>query len=144
MTKKSEERKRLEELRSIEAFAECTIEELARIDSLLTEATFPAGSVLIEEGTPGFEFLVLVEGTARVTRGGKPVATVGPGSFVGEMALLAKDEPTRSASVTAETKLRAFVLNAGEFAALLNESQTMREKILRTKSFRSHPAGKRR
>ena len=142
MSPRKEERDRFAHLRKAEAFEGCTDDELERIDSLLAETTVPAGRVLMKENAPGFQFVVIHEGTATVSRGGKEVATVGPGSFLGEMALLDEDLQTRTATVTAETDMRIYVMNAGEFTSLLREVPSMREKILRTKAIRNHPAGK--
>ena len=143
MTKRSDEqRSHLEALRSIAVFAECTIEELARIDSLLTEARIPAGRTIMTEGKPGLEFVIIQDGSAAVTRDGKQLGDVGAGDIVGEMALLDEQLHPRSATVTATTDIRALIMNAGEFTSLLRESPTVREKILRTKSVRDHPAGK--
>ena len=139
---KREEQARLDGLRALEAFAECSDDELERIDSLVTETRIPAGRVIMTEGKPGLEFVVLQEGTATITREGNELGTVGPGAIVGEMALLDPELGPRSATVTAASDIRALVLNAGEFTSLLRESPTMREKILRTKAMRTHPAGK--
>ena len=67
-----------------------------------------AGEVLCKEGETGQEFFVIVEGETEVTSKGKRVAERGDGDFVGEIALL--EETTRTATVTAKTRLRVFVL----------------------------------
>ena len=46
--------------------------------------------MLIREGERGREFFVIVTGEVEVRRKGRKMATLGPGSFVGEMALLSK------------------------------------------------------
>jgi len=142
VTKRSDEQGRYTGLRALEAFAECTDEELKRIDSLLSETSISEGRVMMREGETGLEFIVILEGRATVTRSGSELATLGPGDFVGEMALLSDEIQPRSATVTAATPMRVYVMNAGEFSALLNEVPTMREKIQRTKAVRNHPAGK--
>lgn len=108
--------RRLELLGALPAFAHCSREELMAIDALGTEVEIPAGRELLREGEPGHEFLLIVEGSAVVTRHDGPVATVGPGSFVGEMALLC-DTP-RSATVTADSPMRIVVFNRAEFSRL--------------------------
>lgn len=134
---------RLDELRAIDAFSECTDEELARIDSLVTEASIPAGRTIMTEGKPGLEFIAIRQGTALVTRDGARLGELGPGDIVGEMALLDEELHPRSATVTAQSDMRVLVMNAGEFTSLLRESPSVREKVLRTKAVRNHPAGKR-
>jgi CRP/FNR family transcriptional regulator, cyclic AMP receptor protein len=79
------------------------------LDKLAREAhdrTFPAGAVLTEEGAAGATFGVIVEGRAAVSVHGRPVRTLGPGDYFGEMALI--DHSYRSAQITAETELRCL------------------------------------
>ena len=57
------------------------------------------GDLLIREGRPGRELFLVVEGEAVVSLRDRPLATVGPGELVGEMALFGR-APT-SASVYA-------------------------------------------
>ena len=110
-------------LRTIDLFAGCSPAELARIDSLLTEVHVPAGRVLMSEGAPGRDFVIVIEGTASATRRGKALGEVDAGSFFGELSLL--DEQPRTATVTAATPMRIYVLNAFEFRRLLDLSPTV-------------------
>ena len=73
----------------------------------------------MEEARPGLSAYLIVEGTASVTLKGKAVAELGPGEFVGEMALL--DHSPRSATVTAQTPMRLLAMNPRSFASLLNQ-----------------------
>jgi CRP-like cAMP-binding protein len=117
----------LDLLRQIPFFADCTYEELQRIDSLFSEAEVEPGHVLVREGGAGRQFVVIRAGQARVTRDGKELNVLGPGSFVGEVALL--HATPRNATVTALTPMSIYVANAGEFSALLSESPTIAAKI---------------
>jgi CRP-like cAMP-binding protein len=128
MRAKRELKQRLDALRRVAVFADCTDEELQTIDSLITEITVPPGKALVREGEAGLEFMVVVEGEADVTREGDKIASIGPGSFIGEMALL--DKAPRSATVTAATEMELFVLTIGEFFSLLNESPAVKDKIV--------------
>ncbi len=47
-----------------------------------------AGTVLFEEGTPGTEVLLILDGIVRVERGGERLAEYGPGALLGERAHL--------------------------------------------------------
>jgi MFS family permease len=75
---------------------EPTLESLARA---LKRVEVPAGEVFIREGDDGDLFYVIETGTVEVTKDGRYVATLGPGEYVGEIALL-RDVP-RTATVTA-------------------------------------------
>ena len=83
----------------------------------------------MREGTTGHEFIVIAEGDAAVRVEGSvaPLAVIGPGGFVGEMALL-NHEP-RSATVTAITPLSIFVSSHREFNELLRAAPSISEKI---------------
>ena len=64
-----------------------------------------------------------------ITRAGAELARRGPGSIVGEMALI--DQGPRTATVTAATPVSAYVLNRGEFASLLADAPDVAEKVTR-------------
>jgi len=119
----------IDRLRSLDVLADCTDDELRDLDRLFTEVTFVAGQRLTREGAGALEFMIVREGTVGVERGGEQVATLGEGSFVGEIGLL--DRAPRNATVVALEDVRAFVLNAGEFEELLETAPSLRQKIER-------------
>src|SRR5580658_2787162 len=116
------------DLKSIWLFSGCTGSELRRIRSSLDEVQVPKGKVLVEEGRIGLEFFLIVDGTAVVTRNGRKVATVGPGDYFGELALL--DRRPRSASVVSETEMDLLVLSQRQFNGLLESVPTISRKML--------------
>ncbi|TML07274.1 MAG: cyclic nucleotide-binding domain-containing protein [Actinobacteria bacterium] len=81
-----------------------------------------------EEGTASREFMIIASGTATVRRKGRKIATLGPGDFFGELALLAG--VPRTATVIAETDMVVEALNRAEFATLLDESPSIARKVL--------------
>ena len=90
--------------------------------------TVAQGTVLAREGELGREAMLISSGTARVERDGNKVATLGPGEFFGELALLTGAR--RIAMVTAETDMVVAALSRQEFAALLDTSPKLAQKIL--------------
>jgi CRP-like cAMP-binding protein len=124
----------LEELERMPLFAGCSRRELKRIRAHMSELAIRPSAVLAREGRPGNECFVIVEGRARVALGGETLTTLGPGDLCGEMALL--ERAPRSATVTAETPMRVYVLNPAEFGALLQDAPLVARRIVRTWSER--------
>jgi CRP/FNR family cyclic AMP-dependent transcriptional regulator len=115
-------------LARIPIFSECSNKELKAISKLVTPVEVRAGKVLTTEGDVGREFMIIASGTATVKRNGRKVATLGPGDFFGELAVLAG--VPRTATVTAETDMVVEALNRQEFSSLLDESPALAKKIL--------------
>ena len=115
---------------SLELFAGLSKAELKKVEGLMTEIRLSAGKELMKEGSPGREAMIITSGTACIRRGGRAIATVGPGDILGEMALLANQN--RTATVTAESDLVVEVLNRREFLQLLDEVPTIAKKMLVT------------
>lgn len=115
-------------LKNIELFSELSAKELRDVAKLMTPVSVKAGRDLTVEGEPGREFMIILEGTATVRRNGRVVATLGPGDFFGEMAVVAG--VPRTATVTADTDMVLEALNRREFSTLLDESPKLAKKIL--------------
>jgi CRP-like cAMP-binding protein len=118
---------RLELLQSVPLFKYLNPKELARIDRLFTIHDLGAGQVLTTEQTVGRQAFIILSGRAAVTIRGRPIATVGPGEIIGEMALL--DRQPRTATVTALEPVRAFVLDPRSFNTLLAEPEIARKLL---------------
>ena len=92
----------------------------AEVDDVLRAfdtQSFNAGHRVTLQGFRGREFYLIVEGHAAVSVGDRRVAELGPGDFFGEIAVLR--DGLRSATVTAETKLRCLVLSNDSLEKLL-------------------------
>jgi CRP-like cAMP-binding protein len=116
-------------LSGVALFSTCAKHELRRIAGIVDEMEAPKGKTLAREGQTGAEFFVVVEGTATATQHGRKVATIGPGSFFGELALL--DQGPRAATVTADTDMQLLVLTSRAFFALVDDVPTVNRGILR-------------
>jgi CRP/FNR family transcriptional regulator, cyclic AMP receptor protein len=102
-----------EVLAQVPLFSMLSKKDLDRLAREGHDRTFPAGAVLTEEGKTGVTFGVIMEGRAVVSVHGRPVRTLAPGDYFGEMALI--DNSYRSAEITAETDLRCLVFVAWVF-----------------------------
>jgi CRP/FNR family transcriptional regulator, cyclic AMP receptor protein len=93
--------------------------ELDRVAALADDVEADAGAILTEQGKPGQECFIIRGGTANVYVGGEHINTLGPGTVVGEMALIS-NRP-RSATVVAETPMQLLSLDTADFRTLLEE-----------------------
>ncbi len=103
--------------------------ELTQLARASEDLEVEPGKVLCKEGEVGREFFVIVEGELKVTRRGRRIRKMTSGEFLGEIALL-EDMP-RTATVTAETPVRLFVLTGRDFRHLLAEHPGVEGKVLR-------------
>ncbi len=128
---------KVELIRNVPLFAECSRRELAEVASIADEIDLPAGKEMTHEGGPGREFFVLIDGEAAVTKRNRRINRMGPGDFFGEIALL-RDTP-RTATVVAETPVRALVITARNFRTLLDHSPQIQGKVLSALAARLSP-----
>ena len=90
--------------------------DLGKLARDVHERTFAAGTALTDQGEFGSVFTLIGEGRATVTVDGAAVASLGPGEFFGEMALI-DGSNRRSATVVADTEVRALMLTQPAFRA---------------------------
>jgi CRP-like cAMP-binding protein len=126
-------------LAEFELFADCTKAQLRKIDSLTTLVSVPKGRVLMKQGTPAREFLIIVSGAARITResydGVHTLAELGRGDMVGEMGLLTGTP--RTATVTATSDLEVLACSPAEFQSILQIAPSVAHKVHRTSVVRA-------
>ena len=115
-------------IRGVPLFASSSKQGLAEIASIADEIDLPEGKTLITEGDTGREFFVLIDGTAEVARGGKRVASIGPGDFFGEIALITKTP--RNATITTTSPVRALVITDRAFRQLLDRAPQIQIGVL--------------
>ena len=95
-------------LKSIPLFEDVPDDELSQIAGFAQEVNVDSGRELVREGDFSYEFMVIEEGEAEVTRDGRHVNDLGPGDFFGEMGLLEKT--LRNATVTAKSQMKLVTL----------------------------------
>jgi CRP-like cAMP-binding protein len=119
---------KIELLKRVPLFYACSRRELDAIASLADELDLPDARNLTKEGAAGWEFMILVEGEADVVRKGRVVNELGPGDFVGEIALVTG--APRSATVKTRGPSRILVLTASAFKTLMRDVPSIQEKVL--------------
>jgi CRP-like cAMP-binding protein len=117
-------------LRNVPIFSGLTDEDLELLARQMKERRFSEGSAVTTEGAGAAGFFVIVEGNASVSVGGEVKATLGPGDYFGEIALI--DEGTRSATITAATDILSYGLTAWEFRPFVEEHPQVAWVMLQT------------
>jgi CRP-like cAMP-binding protein len=90
-------------------------DEVARAAKLSFQ---PQGTVVFEQGDEADRFFILVDGLVEVQRDGELLATLGPGAFFGESALLVKGR--RSATITTSTDSSLWSVSYAAFDAAVS------------------------
>jgi CRP-like cAMP-binding protein len=116
------------ELRGVSFFEGFNDDELHRVAELAEEVDADQGAVLIDQGRVGLECYVIVEGQAGVYVGDEHVATVGPGSVQGEMALV--EHRPRSATVQALTPMKLISFDIPHFKTMLEEMPKAHDRVM--------------
>lgn len=114
-------------LAKVPLFEGLSKKHLQRVASLATRIDADPGRVLIQEGTAGHEFIIVLDGEVEIRRGDEVLATRGAGSFIGEISLI--EHRPRTATVVAKTPVALEVIDARSFRALLDDEPEIAEKI---------------
>lgn len=120
-------------LSKVDIFAKCKGRDIKALAKSCEERTFPAGATLCRQGQRGVAMFVVTNGRVRVEEelaDGRSVeiAMLGPGSTVGEMAII--DGAERTASVIADTDVVVLVLTSWDFKAMLRSRPAVALDIL--------------
>jgi CRP-like cAMP-binding protein len=119
-----------EALQRVPLFAELEQAELQSLCDVMHEHTFSAGENVTIEGASSDAFFVVERGQADVTVAGEPRQTLNPGDYFGEIALLQGGE--RTATVTATTDLRCYVLTPPDFRTLVEGNPAIAWNLLQS------------
>jgi MFS family permease len=112
-------------IRSLDLFAPLPPSTLEGVASRLIPVALPPGKVVIREGEVGDRFYVVADGQIEVSRKGRRMATLGPGQYFGEIALL-RDVP-RTATVTAMGRASLLALERVDFLEAVTGHPLSRE-----------------
>ncbi|HLW16962.1 MAG TPA: cyclic nucleotide-binding domain-containing protein [Actinomycetota bacterium] len=115
-------------LAAVELFNVLTKKEVKKIHDAGKEVSFPAGRKIVSEGETAVGFHLILKGKAKVTVNGRLRATLGPGDYFGEMAII--DRGPRSATVTADSDVQTLGIASWDFMPVLSENFEMCRKIM--------------
>jgi CRP-like cAMP-binding protein len=115
-------------LSTVGLFANCGRRELRAIAKSAKIVNVHNGTQIITEGEEGNTMYVILDGTARVSRAGRRLATIGAGDSFGELALLSKGP--RTASVVATSNIEAAIITRRQLNGLLEDAPAFARKLL--------------
>ena len=121
--------RKIDWLRSIPGFDQLSRAEIADLAATADRTSAPAQRVLVSQGGRGLECFVVADGELDVIRDGELVARIGPGSVVGEIALL--DHAVRNADVVTVTDVEVAVFDVRSFRRALDGNPTFRAMVER-------------
>src|SRR6185312_554821 len=127
---------KIELLKKVPLFSQCTRKQLAAIAGLADLVDLPEGTLLIREGAVGRECMVIVEGAVEVRRDGRRINSLGPGDFIGEMALISG--APRNATVTTTQPSSLLVVTERQFWELLERTPGMQISVIKALGERLH------
>jgi len=127
---------RSERLRSVDLTSGLDRVALARLAAYMDPVAVRAGDTIITEGETGDALFIVVRGTFAVLVGpdARRLNTIGPGHYVGELALLV-DEP-RSATIRADTDGEVLRLERPQFMELLGRDAPAARAVATTLAHR--------
>lgn len=115
-------------LKRVPLFSQCSDRELREIAKDMREELFSAGQDIVREGAAGGPFYVILEGRAKVIVNGRTRRTFEPGAYFGELALV--DKGPRSATIKAETQVKAMSITSWNFLNLLENNFKLAHKVM--------------
>ena len=115
-------------LQRVPLFSDLTRREIQQIARLFKERRFSEGETVVQEGSGGSAFYVIDSGEAALYIGGKAHATLKPGDYFGEIALI--DLGTRMATITATSELVCYGITYWDFRPLVESNGVIGWKLL--------------
>jgi CRP-like cAMP-binding protein len=119
------------ELSTVPVFRDLAGPQRADLARRATRAREPAGMVFSKEGERGDELVVILDGQVEVRHDGALLGVLGPGDFVGEVALL-DDAARRTATVVARTPVVVAYIGRHDFQFLTASVPGLLESVQTT------------
>jgi CRP-like cAMP-binding protein len=114
-------------LAAMPLFAGLADDDLDDIARSLEVRQVKAGKTLIKQGQWGHELLVVLDGEVEIRRDDQTVATQGPGSVVGETAVLS--DARRNASVVARAVATVGTIEYSQIHALIDTIPALGDRL---------------
>ena len=115
-------------LKKVPMFGNLSQRHLREIGRHADQVKVEEGRVLAQQEKKGWEFILIVDGKARVEKNGKIIRQLSEGDFFGEISLI--DGEPRTETVTADTDMTLLIVNKTSFDHLLDKVPGLQRKIL--------------
>ena len=125
---------KIELIKQVPLFSHCSKRELAAVAFEADELVLPEGRALTKQGARGSEFVVIVDGSADVTKNGRRINRLRSGDFLGEIALISGAPRTATVTTTSETHI--LVLTDRAFKRLTRDMPSIHASVLKALSER--------
>ncbi len=124
------QKERATALKGVSIFGSLPMKDMLALQKHCDEATVVDGTVFAHQDSVPKQMVILVAGSASVTRNGKKIAMLGPGDTIGELSLI--DGGRQTATVTAKGECDVLVVPVNEFAAFMDDAPGFSRKLLRS------------
>jgi CRP/FNR family transcriptional regulator, cyclic AMP receptor protein len=114
-------------LKDLSLFSGMSDRQRAKVAPHCHAVIVPQGEHLLDEGYSAYEFFVIEEGKAAVVSGDKHLRDLGPGDFLGEIAILS--QKARTASVIATSNVKAIAMSANDFREMTESIPEVAKQI---------------
>ncbi len=115
-------------LKKVPLFSNLSKRHLNEIAKHADQVPIRAGKVLAQQGSTGWEFILIAGGKAKVEKNGKVIRRLSAGDYFGEISLM--DGEPRTATVIAETDMTILVVHRRSFDHLLDTVPDLQKKIM--------------
>ncbi len=124
-------------LRRSSPFADLPAPAIEALAAKLEPVAFASGELILKEGEAGDDAYLLREGEVEVTHGGRALATLGAGAFVGEISALTG--AARTATVCARGAVSAFRVRGDDVRSVVKKHQDLVARLETTMQARHTP-----
>jgi CRP-like cAMP-binding protein len=121
-------------IRAVRPFRLVVDEDMAQLDREITISDAATGSTLFEEGDPADGVAAILEGNIEVLKQGRVLATLGPGSVLGELSLFVPSS-SRTATARTTTAVRMITWRADDVAGRLARHERLATSIVADMAF---------
>jgi CRP-like cAMP-binding protein len=116
-----------DDLAAVPLFEGLSRDKLEKIASQAVRISAHPGLQLARQGEAGFDFFIVLDGTADVQKDGKTVASLAPGDVFGEMALLGGQR--RNADVVATSPMTLMTMMVWDFRSMTDAYPVLSQRL---------------